>query len=209
MSSKTKKSGFSFTIITIITITIIVIVVIIPTSRSEPSRCRWAINRGEKPPGESWPALLPLIPNHLFTLPHLNFDQPSSPISERFSSENTQKKPCQQGRWFASVCVVCRDLTNQYEYLCSHCSCVCTSKLSICVRDPLRDCGNEKKKGHNKQNKTRFIPSQPQAEFTKHLAENKKARAAHVDDNDDDDDNGNDSHYFDDDNSDSDNDDSY
>lgn len=37
--------------------------------------------------------LLPLSPNHQFSLPHLNFDQPSSPISQSFNCENTQNPP--------------------------------------------------------------------------------------------------------------------
>ena len=36
-------------------------------------------------------------------------------------------------------------LTNQYDYLCSQCSCVCTTKTPICVWDIVRDEGMKNK----------------------------------------------------------------
>lgn len=47
---------------------------------------------------------------------------------------------------------VCWDLTNQYDYLCSRCSCVCTTKTPICVWDIVRDerMKNKWMRGKNK-----------------------------------------------------------
>lgn len=69
---------------------------------------------------------------------YLNSNQCSRSISRRFSFPGFPKEN-------GSVYFVCRGLTNQYDYLCSQCSCVCTTKTPICVWDIVRDEGMKNK----------------------------------------------------------------
>lgn len=68
---------------------------------------------------------------------YLNFNQCSSSVSWQFSFVALWKN------WFVDS--PCWDLTNQYDYFSSQCSCVCITKTAICVWDIVREEGVKNK----------------------------------------------------------------